>query len=101
MLKSQHWNSLEPKTLGTKVQHLIPRPLRHQFTHSLFTDGAEYITITLPTAHEVSNCSQFNIYTTLIGSYTIKSKLNSEGFFRHHFNLYTSVNEITFCGSVN
>jgi hypothetical protein len=66
MLKSQHWNGLKPKTLGTKVQHLIPRPVRHQFTHSLFTDGADYITITLPTAYEVSNCSQVNTVFTLL-----------------------------------
>jgi hypothetical protein len=93
-LQSQYWNGLETKTLGTKVQHFIPRPVRHQFTQGLFTDVADYTTVTLCTATEVSDCSRVSIYTTLIGSYTITRNLNKNQFFTHYFNHYASVNEI-------
>jgi len=92
-LQTQHWNGLETKTLGTKVQHLIPRPVRHQFTHSLFTDVADYTTVTLRRATEVSDCSLVNIYTTLTGSYTITRNLNKNQFFTQYFNHYASVNK--------
>jgi len=57
---------------------------------------ADYTTAALLRATEVSDCSQVNIYTTLItGSYTITSNLDKKQFFTQQINLYASVNEVT------
>jgi len=81
-LQSQHGNGLETKTLGTKSSTLSLGLLDINLLIAYLQMWLIIQQLLYLEQTEVSDCSQVNIYSTLIGSYTITNSLNNKTF--HH-----------------